>query len=56
MPTTIQVRTKSEVKTQVAEILSEMGLDMSTAINMYLSQIIITGSIPFKISTAHNEA
>jgi len=31
------------------EILSELGISMSTAINMYLRQINMTGGIPFSI-------
>lgn len=49
MSTTIQVRTDAELKKDVQHILSGLGLDLSTAINMYLSQIRQTGGIPFNV-------
>lgn len=49
--TTIQVRTQAKTKKNVQKILSELGLDMSTAINMYLVQIEKVGGIPFPILT-----
>jgi addiction module RelB/DinJ family antitoxin len=49
--TTIQVRTQESTKKNVQKILSELGLDMSTAINMYLVQITKQGGIPFSILT-----
>lgn len=50
---TIQVRTNDKTKKKVQKILSELGLDMSSAINLYLEQIVITESIPFPIRTAN---
>ncbi|MBT3835047.1 type II toxin-antitoxin system RelB/DinJ family antitoxin [Candidatus Peribacteria bacterium] len=49
--TTIQVRTPSKTKANVQKILSELGLDMSTAINIYLVQIEKHGGIPFPLIT-----
>ena len=49
--TTIQIRTKAKLKKNVQCILEELGLDMSTAINMYLVQITKQGGIPFPILT-----
>ena len=49
MSTTIQVRTDPALKKDVQLILSGLGLDLSTAINMYLSQIRQTGGIPFNV-------
>lgn len=47
--TTLNLRVNPAVKKQAEEILSELGISMSTAINMYLRQINMTGSIPFSI-------
>lgn len=49
--TTIQVRTKEETKKTVQHILGKLGLDLSTAINIYLFQIIEKNGIPFEILT-----
>lgn len=49
--TTIQIRTQEKVKKDAQIILAELGLDMSTAINMYLVQIAKQGGIPFVVLT-----
>ncbi len=46
---TLNLRVNSTVKEMAEEILSRLGVPMSTAINMYLNQIILTGGIPFHI-------
>lgn len=47
--TTLNLRVNPAVKKQAEEILSELGIPMSTAINMYLRQINLTGGIPFSV-------
>jgi DNA-damage-inducible protein J len=47
--TTIQIRTDKKLKRSVQQILDDLGLDMSTAINMYLVQINNMKGIPFPI-------
>ncbi len=47
--TTLNLRVNPIVKRQAEEILSELGISMSTAINMYLRQINLTGGIPFSV-------
>ena len=49
--TTIQVRTKDDLKKKAQAVLADLGLDMSSAINMYLVQIVQKGGIPFPILT-----
>ncbi len=51
MSTTIQIRTKANVKKDAQKVLSALGLDLSTAINMYLQQVVIQKGIPFKVLT-----
>lgn len=46
----INVNTDAETKEQVQKLLHEMGLDMTTAINIYLKRIILEKGIPFEIS------
>lgn len=47
--TTIQVRTQEKTKKNAQRVLKKLGLDLSTAINMFLEQIIIHGGIPFPL-------
>ncbi len=47
--TTIQIRTDEKTKKAVQKILKKLGLDLSTAINMYLAQIVKYQGIPFPI-------
>ena len=46
----LSVRVDAELKKDVETCLDEMGLNMSTAINMYLKQIVKRRAIPFAIS------
>ncbi len=48
---TIQVRTNEKTKKKAQKILKNLGLDLSTAINLYLMKIVVTESIPFRIVT-----
>ncbi|MEI8230889.1 MAG: type II toxin-antitoxin system RelB/DinJ family antitoxin [Candidatus Peregrinibacteria bacterium] len=48
---TIQIRTNPKTKKDAQKVLSKLGLDLSTAINVYLVQIVATQSIPFQIVT-----
>ena len=38
--TNINIRTDSELKAKAQAVLSELGLDMSTAINVFLTQLL----------------
>jgi len=48
--TTITIRTDESVKQQAFEILSDLGLDMSGAVNAFLRAVIRSKSIPFAIA------
>lgn len=48
----IQARIETELKENVEEALSSMGLTMSAAINIYFRQIVNQGKIPFDIAVA----
>ncbi|MFT8639889.1 type II toxin-antitoxin system RelB/DinJ family antitoxin [Bifidobacterium sp.] len=43
----IQVRTSKALKEEATETLSHMGLDMTSAITMYLQQIVNLQELPF---------
>ena len=45
----INVNVDGEIKKEAANILNQLGLNMSTAINMFLVQVIQKKGIPFEI-------
>ena len=45
----ISIRIDDTIKEQTAMILSELGLNMSTAFNMFARQIVRQGGIPFPV-------
>ena len=45
----INVRTDVELKTKAQSVLNRLGMDMSTAINIYLVQIVEKGGIPMDL-------
>jgi addiction module RelB/DinJ family antitoxin len=48
--TTLNFRVNTTVKQRAEEVLSMLGMPMSTAIDIYLKQISLTGGIPFSIA------
>ncbi|HLD63390.1 MAG TPA: type II toxin-antitoxin system RelB/DinJ family antitoxin [Candidatus Peribacteraceae bacterium] len=49
--TTIQIRTDEKTKASAQRVLKKLGLDLSTAINIYLVQIVQQQGVPFEIRT-----
>lgn len=47
----MSIRMDKELKKQADAMLSDMGLNMSTAMNMFLRQVVRQGKIPFEIAT-----
>ena len=47
----INVRVDSDVKNQAQEVFSSLGMDMSTAVNIFLRQAIRKKGIPFELVT-----
>ena len=47
---TLNLRVNPTVKERAEEVLSRLGVPMSTAIDMYLNQIFLTGGIPFAVT------
>jgi DNA-damage-inducible protein J len=45
----VQVRVNSDLKNDVDDVLSRLGLTMSEAITLYLAQIKLNSGIPFDI-------
>ena len=48
---TIQVRTDEKLKKEAMKVLEDLGLDLSTAVNMFLVQVKLRKAIPFEIRT-----
>ncbi len=47
--TPTQIRIDSDVKNQATELFKELGLDMSSAVNIFLHQCILHGGLPFTV-------
>jgi DNA-damage-inducible protein J len=47
--TNLNIRVQPEIKEKVKEVLSEYGLDMSTAVNIFFRKVIATHGIPFDL-------
>lgn len=48
--TNINIHTDDKIKEKAQSILADLGLDMSTAINVFLIQVVHRKAIPFDIS------
>ena len=50
MPNTnLNVRTDAALKGEATEILSGLGLNLSSAINLFLKQVVLTKGLPFEV-------
>ena len=47
--TNLNIRTEKDIKDQAEEIFNELGLNMTTAINMFLRTAIREHGIPFEL-------
>lgn len=50
MTTTITFRTDSELKSEVEDILKDIGMNMSTAFNCFLAKVRDVGGMPFALT------
>lgn len=44
-----QIRIEEDVKKQAVELFNQLGIDMSSAVNMFLRQAIMRGGLPFSV-------
>ncbi|MCD8120485.1 MAG: type II toxin-antitoxin system RelB/DinJ family antitoxin [Lachnospiraceae bacterium] len=44
-----QIRIDPDVKKQATDLFRNLGLDMSSAVNMFLHQCILRGGLPFAV-------
>ena len=47
----IHVRIDADKKKAAKKVLDKIGLDMSSAVKLYINQIVITQGIPFRLLT-----
>jgi addiction module RelB/DinJ family antitoxin len=47
---TLNLRINPEVKNSAENVLSQLGVPMATAIDMFLKQVALTGGIPFAVT------
>ena len=45
-----QVRINETLKKQSVELFSQLGIDMSSAVNMFLKQCVMRGGLPFDVA------
>ena len=50
MTTTITFRTDADLKSDVEDILEDIGMNMSTAFNCFMAKIRDVGGIPFALA------
>lgn len=46
--TVLQIRIDEELKNQASAVFTELGIDISTAIRMFLKKSVMVGGIPFE--------
>ena len=47
--TPTQIRIDSNIKREAAALFSNLGLDMSSAVNLFLHQCVLRGGLPFAV-------
>ncbi len=47
---TLNLRVNPVLKERAEDILQQLGIPMSTAVDMFLNQIILVGGIPFSVT------
>ena len=53
MMTEINVRVEDKTKRLASKTLADIGLDMSSAVNLFLKQVIVDQGLPFTPSTKY---
>ena len=55
MATTVptQIRIDRDIKEKAVSLFTNLGLDMSGAINMFLHQCVLRGGLPFAVEMPH---
>jgi DNA-damage-inducible protein J len=53
MTTTVQIRIDKKIKQEAQKAFHSMGLDLSSGVKIFLSQVVRTQSIPFDVLSAN---
>jgi DNA-damage-inducible protein J len=49
--TTINIRIEEELKNEAGAILKDLGMDISSAVKVFLKQVVSLGALPFQPTT-----
>ena len=52
----MSIRTDSELKAQAEQVLSQLGMNMTGAINMFLRQIVRDWAVPLSLSLSSEQS
>ena len=44
-----QIRIDADIKKQATDLFNALGLDMSSAVNLFLHQCVLRGGLPFRV-------
>lgn len=44
-----QIRIDADIKKQATDLFNDLGLDMSSAVNLFLHQCVLRGGLPFSV-------
>ena len=44
-----QIRLDADIKKQATDLFNDLGLDMSSAVNLFLHQCVLRGGLPFRV-------
>ena len=47
--TPTQIRIDADIKKQASALFNDLGLDMSSAVNLFLYQCVLRGGLPFSV-------
>lgn len=47
--TPTQIRIDTDIKKQATALFNQLGLDMSSAVNLFLHQCVLRGGLPFNV-------
>ena len=51
----LQIRLPAQLRDEADSVLSSMGIDLPTAVRLYLKKIVQTRSIPFSLEASYVE-
>lgn len=54
MTTTVQIRIDQKTKTKAQKAFKGMGIDLSSGVKLFLTQVGNTGEIPFRVFSLDN--